>query len=397
MTKGREAMTTAAEAPEHHGSHRNLLWALDDPPPPSSAVDAIIVPTARPPAHLTRAAHLARSLDCPLVTLHSGRWTSAREAAERLAAGVDLMAIDIPEPARLRLPELETSGQLTGTIFARRSDLSPKRNIALVLSRMLDWSRVIFIDDDITDLDPGDMRRAAGLLDTHCAVGLTIEGFPDNSVVCHAFRDAGGEQQAFIGGGALAVEVGRNHSFFPDVYNDDWFYLLEPKTGLQPVATAGRVTQQPYDPFRNPDRARAEEFGDVLAEGIYWLLDQGRAVADADLGHWAGYLGTRKRFVTRVLRLVADQPLDAAEKARRIAALKGALGRLALITPARCHEYLRAWTADRDSWQRHIQQTPTGLTRARALDSLSRRGTAPLTWHASDALGLGSRRPVSAR
>ncbi len=375
-------MTPTTETPNHHGSHRSLLWALEECSPPRSAVDAIIVPTARPPAYLTSAARLARTLGCPLVTLHSGKWTTARDAARRHSRDVDLIAIDVPEPARLRLPDLETSRLLTGTIFARRTDLSPKRNLALVLGRMLDWSRVIFLDDDITDLDPDDMRRAAGLLDTHCAVGLAIEGFPDHSVVCHAFRDAGGAQQAFIGGGALAVEVKRNCSFFPDVYNDDWFYMLNAKTGLQPVAATGRVTQQPYDPYRSPDRARAEEFGDVLAEGIYWLLDQGRAVADADPRHWANFLVARKQFITQVLRMVADQPLAAAEKARRTAALKGALGRLAHVTPELCQEYLRAWTADRDRWQRHVQQVSARQPRAKALGALSRRGTAPLTWYA---------------
>ena len=375
-------MTPTTETPNHHGSHRSLLWALEECSPPRSAVDAIIVPTARPPAYLTSAARLARTMGCPLVTLHSGKWTTARDAARRHSRDVDLIAIDVPEPARLRLPDLETSRLLTGTIFARRTDLSPKRNLALVLGRMLDWSRVIFLDDDITDLDPDDMRRAAGLLDTHCAVGLAIEGFPDHSVVCHAFRDAGGAQQAFIGGGALAVEVRRNCSFFPDVYNDDWFYMLNAKTGLQPVAATGRVTQQPYDPYRSPDRARAEEFGDVLAEGIYWLLDQGRAVADADPRHWANFLVARKQFITQVLRMVADQPLAAEEKARRIAALKGALGRLAHVTPEFCQEYLRAWTADRDRWQRHVQQVSARQPRAKALGALSRRGTAPLTWYA---------------
>ncbi len=158
--------------------------------------------------------------------------------------------------------------------------------------------------------------------------------------------------------------------------------MLNAKTGLQPVAATGRVTQQPYDPYRSPDRARAEEFGDVLAEGIYWLLDQGRAVADADPRHWANFLVARKQFITQVLRMVADQPLAAAEKARRTAALKGALGRLAHVTPELCQEYLRAWTADRDRWQRHVQQVSARQPRAKALGALSRRGTAPLTWYA---------------
>jgi hypothetical protein len=375
-------MMPGSETPDHHGSHRDLLWALEDPAPPRRSVDAIIVPTARRPAYLTQAAGLAMSLDCPLVTLHSGKWTRASEAAQRLPRGVDLIAIDVPEPTKLRLPDLETSRLLAGTIFARRTDLSPKRNLALVLSRMLSWSRVVFLDDDITELNPDHMRQAVGLLDTHNAVGLIIEGFPDHSVVCHAFRDAGGAQQSFIGGGALALEVKRSCSFFPDIYNDDWFFVLDAEKGLQPIAATGRVSQQPYDPFRNPDRARAEELGDVLAEGIYWLLDQGRPMMDADLRHWSSFLKSRGRFIEQVLEMVDKHQLETGEKTRRIAALKGSLGRLARIKPALCHDYLQAWAADKELWQRHIQQLPAHLPREKALDSLSRRGTPHLTWHA---------------
>jgi len=124
------------------------------------------------------------------------------------------------------------------------------------------------------------LSPAAGLLSTYNAVGLSIGGFPDNSVVCHAYRDVGGSQQSFIGGGALAVVLSRNHSFFPKIYNEDWFYLLDAEKGLQPLAVTGAVRQSPYDPYRSPERARAEEFGDVLAEGVFWLLDQRRSVAD---------------------------------------------------------------------------------------------------------------------
>ena len=228
---------------------------------------------------------------------------------------------------------LDTSRLLGGTVFARRTDLSAKRNLALMLSRMSGWSRILFLDDDITGLNPNDMRKASGLLDTHNAVGLRIGGFPDHSVVCHAYRQAGGEQQSFIGGGALVVELNRAGSFFPDIYNDDWFFLLDGHKSLQPVAVTGQVIQYPYDPFRNPDRARTEEFGDVLAEGIYWLLDQGKPIADADEAYWAGFLVKRRRFISDVLDMVkADDTLDPHDQARRIAALRGSLGRLTLIT-----------------------------------------------------------------
>ena len=378
----------STEMPDHHGSHRDLLWAADDSVQ-NRAVDAIIVPTSRPPAYLDKAAALARSLRCTLVTLHSTRWTSAASAAQRLPRDMDLLAIDVPDPAHLRLPNWETSRLLANTVFRRRTDISAKRNMGLVLSRMLGWSRILFLDDDITELNPDDVRRASGLLDTYNAVGLHVGGFPDHSVVCHAYRQAGGSQQSFIGGGALAVHLERSNSFFPDIYNDDWFFLLNGDKGIQPVGITGAVQQFPYDPFRNPERARAEELGDVLAEGTYWLLDQGGSVTDADRAHWAKFLVKRKRFIGRVLRMVEqDGTLESADRVRRIAALKGSLGRLALITPEFCENYLQAWLVDLQRWQRHlkqpfirnVQQTFGPQQRQRALAALSLPSARRLTW-----------------
>ncbi|HCU95395.1 MAG TPA: hypothetical protein DHU96_22865 [Actinobacteria bacterium] len=371
--------------PYHHGSHRRLLWTADDSPSPQANVDAIIVPTVRPPAYLREAARVALLLDCPLVTLHSRKWTSAQQAALRLPPAVDLIAIDVPDRAQLRLPDLETSRLLAGTIFERRTDLSAKRNLALMLCYMLGWERVVFLDDDIRIPNAVDLRHAAGLLDTYNAVGLGIGGYPDNSVVCHAFRLAGGAQETFIGGGALAVEVKRNRSFFPDVYNDDWFYMLNAGKDLQPVATVGEVLQQPYDPFRNPDRARAEEFGDVLAEGTFWLLDQEKSAADADWRHWRDFLERRQRFIRHVLGMVVGADIEPTEKARMVEALKAALGRLACIRPERCVDYLRALAADQDKWQHHVHHLPTSQPLDKALRSLSRKGTPPLTWYTTQA------------
>jgi hypothetical protein len=370
----------------HHGSHRGLLESPEVPAPAQWGVDAIIVPTARPPAYLTEAADLARALGCVLVTLHSRKWTTAAKAAQRFAAKVDLVAIDVPEPGRLNLPNWETSRLLAGTVFARRTDLSAKRNLALTLSRMVGWSRILFLDDDITGLKPDHVWKASGLLDTCNAVGLQIGGFPDHSVVCHAYRQAGGRQQSFIGGGALAVELERSKSFFPDIYNDDWFFLLDGDK-LQPTAVTGRVEQHPYDPFRTPERARAEELGDVLAEGIYWLLDQHRSIADADQEHWARFLEKRAQFIRSVLDMVRADALEPSEKERRIAALKGSLGRLALITPVLCEQYLRAWAADQQLWLRHVKRLPTRETLPRALAALSRRGCPPLKWQLGSETG----------
>jgi hypothetical protein len=192
--------------------------------------------------------------------------------------------------------------------------------------------------------------------------------------------------------------VEHSNSFFPEIYNDDWFFLLDGDKGIQPVGVTGQVRQYPYDPFRSPDRARAEELGDVLAEGIYWLLDQDRSITDADQAYWARFLVKRRRFIQRVLGMVErDDAIGASDKARRVAALKGSLGRLQLITPERCENYLRAWAADRQRWHRHlqklpiryIQQLPEGERRPHALAALSRPGSPRLTWQ----LGAHGRPP----
>lgn len=381
------------QAPVHHGSHRRLLWVAEESTP-QAKVDALIVPTVRPPEYLEDAARAARFLGCPLVTLHSPGRTSASQADARFGRSLDLIAIDVPDSAQLRLPTLETSRLLAGSIFERLTDVSTKRNLALLLSHMLRWKRVVFLDDDIRVPDPADLSRAVSLLDTHTAVGLRIGGFPDNSVVCHAFREAGGWQDTFIGGGALAVDVKRNRTFFPNIYNEDWFFVLDAGKRLQPVATVGQVLQAPYDPYR-PERARAEELGDVLAEGMFWLLDQDRSTSEGDLTHWRDFLTKRKRFIGRVLGMVEGATaIGPAERARRAEALNAALGRLARITPELCVEYHKALVSDQERWQHHIQairQQPK-LRRELALESLARTGGRPLTWYTRYATSMQRRR-----
>lgn len=367
---------------DHHGSHHDLLQAPGGPPSVSHGFDAIVVPTIRHLANLAEAARLARILNCSLVTLHSGRLTRSDWVGQRLGSDIDLIAIDVTLPSeRLHLPAWQTSRLLNQEGFDRHMDLSAKRNLALMLSHMLDWSRILFLDDDITAPSIADIRRSSGLLETNNAVGLHIGGFPDHSVVCHAYLRAGGRQQSFIGGGALAVETTRCRSFFPDIYNDDWLFMLDPQGVLQPVTRTGEVHQASFDPFRTVDRARAEELGDVLAEGAFWLLDQGQSVTTttADEKHWADFLIKRRKFIVRVLDMVRKHDLDESEEPRIVEALKGSLKQLERIGSDLCARYLQAWDADRKLWQSHLDDLPTRQEREQAIDLLSGPGVPPLT------------------
>ncbi|NRQ37605.1 hypothetical protein HII36_38110 [Nonomuraea sp. NN258] len=346
--------------------------------PAAGRIDAIVVPTVRPAAYLRRIIPLARKLGCPLVTISSGQWTDKRrvrrEASEGGATPSELLAIDLPGPSSVRLPQLRTSAVLP-PLFRRRADTAIKRNLALALSRMMRWDHVAFLDDDIEVGAPDDLFRAAELLGRYNAVGLDIRGMPDNSVVCHANRAVGGAQECFVGGGALVIDAARTTSFFPDIYNEDWFFLLAP-AGLRPVTMIGHAVQEPYDPYRTPERARQEELGDVLAEGVFWLLDENGDLSGADERYWRQFLGKRARFINDILARVPGIDVPPGEKQRMTAALKAARGRLFRITPELCVDYLRAWREDQEIWQDFMAGLDTAPQVRSPMDAV-RRLSAP--------------------
>ncbi|HEY3606404.1 MAG TPA: hypothetical protein VGL06_02840 [Pseudonocardiaceae bacterium] len=318
-----------------------------------AAVDAIIVPISHPVGSLHTAIALAIELKCPLVALCSQQ-ASAEEALRLVHdTGAALVAINTEEmPAEL-LPRFATSELLSGTRFAYPRDTSTKRNLGLLLASLLGWRRIVFLDDDIVVPTPGDLGRAAYLLDRHAAVGLSIGDFPDNSVVCHANRATGGDQDTFIGGGALVVDTASRLAFFPDIYNEDWFFLLDDER-LCSATMIGSAEQSPYDPYASTDRATAEEFGDCLAEGVFRLLDRKLGISDATLDHWREFLGLRSTFIDELIDRIrlTDKPVY--EKDRIAAALTAARNRSGQIEPALCVAYLQAWLEDRGLWRRHV-------------------------------------------
>nr|WP_291415508.1 hypothetical protein [Actinophytocola sp.] len=311
-------------------------------------MDAIIVPTVRYATALEPTIDLAAKLDCTLVVLCSGWSTPSAIAVLARKKNVELVAVDVRNLPRSVMPEFATDKLIRGSRFERRTDTSLKRNLGLLLARLVGWERVVFLDDDIIVSESKDLEDAAGLTDSYAGVGMAIGGFPDNSVVCHAYRAAGGAQETFIGGGALAVGRDSITSFFPNIYNEDWFFLLGDKD-LRPTAITGTVLQKPYDPFADHMRARLEELGDCLAEGLFWLFDTGRQIKDADVRFWRQFLKRRVSFISKVIAMVGGMRPDA-ERGRMLDSLKAARGRCQLITPELCVRYLEAWQADRLTW-----------------------------------------------
>ena len=339
----------------HIASHTALLPQIAGTEPSARTLDALIVPTKRP-GSLQPAIKLAAEIGCPLVVL-----CSAEEQARE---------VPVPEPADnvilTYVPPALADGQFTFRTSTHPDieieptchiDIARKRNLALLLARMCGWRTLMYLDDDIRGLTSSAVTHATQLIGAFRAASFKIEDFPDNSVICHAHRLAGAEQNVFPGGSALVADVSQSDSFFPPVYNEDWLFLFDAVQNRS-LVTAGTLSQLAYDPFARPARATSEEFGDVIAEGLYRLVHERASVADATLDYWRLALDRRGQLIDDIAtRLISRNPVDPVIGSA-LMSLAAARKRLAGITPVGCVSFIRAWQSDLSDWRSRLQTLP---------------------------------------
>lgn len=354
--------------PRHLSSHANLLHDVSaSPAPPGRSrrgrPDAIIVPTRRPASALNGLIELAADLGTQLVVLCSRQATIDR-VADRVGRvhGARAVAVQLDD-YQLPIPDFRTSSaEFTAANGGRTSDLSLKRNFGLLLARLRGWHKIIYVDDDIT-LRRTDLVRVTDQLDHHEFTGMTCPDYPDNSVFCHARRLAKLRQDIFVSGGVLGVN-GNDLllPFFPDIYNEDWFFFGG-AAARRSLAKAGEARQAMYDPFEDPARARGEEFGDLLAEGLYALMERlgtvsalHEVISCANESYWSSYIDGRREDLQDLRKRLGDftgsfscgdgvadamRSLDAADRLYPNA-----------ISAERCVHFLDAWRDDIATWEK---------------------------------------------
>ena len=195
-----------------HASHAQLCLKVPRALPwlrrsRGHGLDAIIVPASRPASFLQRTISLAARLNILLVVLCSEQ-AKVEHVVERVSEipRARSLVIGISETwSYPQFPDRTSAPVFQEASAHRRSDLSAKRNLGLLLARLQGWNKVLFVDDDIGSLRAGHISRLSGQLDTHEVAGMTVRKHADNSVVCHARRLAGLVQDVFITGAVLAV------------------------------------------------------------------------------------------------------------------------------------------------------------------------------------------------
>lgn len=391
-THSRAVPVTRPPATEirQHGCHDELVGPAAAPPATPAAtlpLDAIIVPASRQAHHLDHAVTLARATHCHLVVLCSrqARAAAVRKFLRTRSFG-QATVVELPDRYRHELFDFQTStwvrAGMAGACPARDTDLSMKRNIGLALARMVGWKRIFFLDDDIRDFDATALSRTVSMLGQYSSVGMRVTDFPDNSVVCHAHRMTGGHQGVNVSGSVLAVDCATRLGFFPDMYNEDWLFFYDhAKTGK--LGSSGiHVTQLRFDPFADPKRAARQEFGDLLAEGLFAMLHDPAGNLDPGGDYWRYFLDARRDFLDAIIGRLGSSPhhLTPDMHVKVFAAVDKARRTLAAITPESCEDYIKLWRADIAAWEERLgalPSLPSIKDALRKLDLVARDGDHP--------------------
>jgi hypothetical protein len=346
-----------------HGSHNALTNqnATDQRPAGDLQLDAIVVPGSRPAENLDHAVTLARAAGCWLMVICS-QWLERAAVEDLLAARLyhKAIVIDLPDDywhELLSFPRLRSiASEMPVESRYYVTDLSMKRNIALVIARMVRWRHIFFLDDDIRDVSYPDLQGTVNLLGSFSTAGMWVTEFPDNSIVCHANRATRGSQDVFVSGAALAVNCDEEMGFFPDLYNEDWLFFFDDASAGRLGNSYRKATQLVYDPFVDPQRAAWQEFGDTLAEGLYALLHLGLRPEDATCEYWTQFIRARRKFLETVRARL--QNADPAISDKVLPAIDSALTCLQAIQPELCERYIQMWRHDLADWKEKMRELP---------------------------------------
>lgn len=275
--------------PERRGQFGRKLILPPDHTEVNEHVGAILVPQGRPAHRIREAAQLAYQADTALISM-SSHDADYREVAEYLKgmgekAPPIWYAVNVPPGWQIpgftpRAPELIPPQ-------ARKPDtynLPPKRNAGLALGEIAGLESLFFQDDDIKASLIA-LQSLMRMLHGRRLASLENEGFEDRDITQHAKRDIlryhvsglwysmlKGPKCGQGSGNSTVVNPQTIDGMFPDAtYNEDLELFLRNLKNDQAGLSSEYYIQAKHDPFRDPQRAVEEVWGDLITDGIHAL------------------------------------------------------------------------------------------------------------------------------
>ncbi len=154
----------------------------------------------------------------------------------------------------------------------------------------------------------------------------------------------------FLSRSFLLINPFEVNGFFPNIYNEDWIFML-PHIFRRSICSFGSIFQLPYKPFNEPNRVTFQEFGEIIAEGLYTLAKIKNYERRHDPRVWENEIIERRQtwifLKDRLHKSKYRQIIDLALKSNTE------------ITPVDCVTFIENWETDIATWNRFLMETET--------------------------------------
>lgn len=164
--------------------------------------------------------------------------------------------------------ELTVMDQFISKLGNESWSLGYLRNYSLILSFLLGFNKIMWLDDDI-HADSDIVVDIFNSLNQYPFVSTNVTLMPDTSIIGHIKRFIEIDGRDFpISGGCMGICLDSVSEYCLNYYNEDWIWV-----GLQKprhkIKTVGKVDQEPFDPFDvSLHEVFWQEFGEVLEYGV---------------------------------------------------------------------------------------------------------------------------------
>lgn len=224
-------------------------------------------------------------------------------------------------------------------------DLPLKRNFALIHAIQNQYENILLIDDDIDGITERILNKGIAALRLNNIVGCLVDGFADTSVIGHIEQKYGEQYYPFLSGNFLFINPLNAESFFPLIYNEDWLFMI-PSINQNKVASVDFIKQKIFNPFDNINRIKLQEFGEIIAEGLFELISQSRFKDRYSDLFWDDYITYRKTYVQELL-MQADNNL--------VSFLNESLSIIEVIKSSHCIDFIKDWEEDISTFKKMLK------------------------------------------
>lgn len=209
-----------------------------------------------------------------IIILDNSRWSKFGKSIRSLS-GFSGVLYHGPRQQSVVMDTLARFGRsvstFTGPLGATYWNTGLVRNYAILLSKVIGFRKVLFVDDDVSVKDLELLRAAFRMLERVDFVGARIGGLADQSIIGHiGLKQGDAELSEFVSGGFMGLRLGSVMEPFLNYYNEDWIWVLMHKSASYAMTPAKVVHQTFHSLQRNgSNRAIRQEMGEMLLEGVW--------------------------------------------------------------------------------------------------------------------------------